>query len=66
MSIVIFTSLIFVILNKLLINQQLMGLMVAISYLPCSYIVYFLYLWGTDKMNKIVMQHHTFDLLFNS
>jgi hypothetical protein len=64
MSITIFTSLLFVVNNKLLSVCRSIDFIIIIVILATSYIPYFGYLYMTDSMVYFVEQHFTFQRLF--
>lgn len=65
-SITIFTSLMFVVHNKLMIHQKKYDWLVLFMNAIASFGFYFFYLWWTDSMYTIVRQHFTFMMLFTS
>lgn len=62
----IFTSLLFVVHNKLMVHQKFFDFMVWISYIVCSYGLYYLYSYVSDDWYTFVRQHFTFFKLYQS
>ena len=66
MSITIFTSLMFVVHNKLLITQQYHDSSIVATYFFVSYGLYFLYLIVTDDWHEFKQEYFTFEMLFKN
>lgn len=62
----IFTSLLFVVHNKLMVHQKFFDFMVWTSYIFCSYGLFYLYSYVSDDWYTFVRQHFTFFKLYRS
>jgi len=66
MSICIFTPLLFVVTFKCMNYIRTYNWLQLAAIYPLSIMSYFLYLWVTDTFVDMVMQHHTFFVIFTS
>lgn len=66
MGLCMFTSLLFVVTIKLLINHQYVDLISAIAYFLSAFAAYFLYLWYVDDKPDLAAHHFTFNLSLTS